>query len=158
MKKSTIKLTSALLMLSLMSTSLSAATASFDEKTTIKIQRLYRDRKLNQVYEFLNQTGKDIKRGVVPAPTKADLEKSIASLNEHSDFKSMGLPAVFFKNAKDLDIRPFVGLYQGYIQSQMASHDPIGDRWLLLLWRNSQLKLLQKVINSIQRSIFCKKL
>jgi hypothetical protein len=127
MKKSTIKLTSTLLMLSLMSTSLSAAILSHDD-AAIKIQRqgrLYRDRKLNQTFEELNQTSKNIKRGVVPGPTEADLEKSIASLNEHSDFKSMGLPAVYFINAKDLDIRPFVGPYQRYIQSQMASRDPI---------------------------------
>ena len=127
MKKSTVKLTSAVLMLSLMSTSLSSATLSHDD-AAIKIQRqgrLYLDRKLNQAFEALNQTSKDIKRGVVPAPTEAELEVSIASLNEHSDFKSMGLPAVFFLNAKDLDVRPFIGRYQGYIQSEMESRDPI---------------------------------
>ncbi len=126
MKMSIVKTTSTVLMLSLIGTSVHAATTYFDEKTTIKIQRLYRDRKLNQTFETLNQTSKNIKRGVVPAPTEADLEESIASLNEHSDFKSMGLPAVYFINAKkDLDIRPFIERYQGYIQSQMASRDPI---------------------------------
>lgn len=125
MNISVVKIMSTLLMSSLMTTSLSAATASFDERTTIKIQKLYRDRKLNKTFEALEQRSKDIKRGVVPGPTEEDLEKNIASLNEHSDLKSMGLPAVFFINAKDLDIRPFVGRYQGYIQSQMTSRDPV---------------------------------
>jgi hypothetical protein len=138
MKKSTINLTSALLMLNLISTSLYAATSLDENVAANRITRLFRlsvDKKLNRDFESIFQK-ESIIENIQNDPEFATrcLRESIDSLHESSSRSEIAAPLVPLFNAINLlDITPFVQTYKTYLDSQLANPSSIKGQWASII-------------------------
>jgi hypothetical protein len=174
MKKSTIKLTSALLMLNLISTSLYAATSLDENVAANRITRLIRlsvDKKLNQMMDAIVQEEDAIEQEEAAvseaiekdsAYAERSIRESLVRLKNHNDLKSIAGPLIIIYNAKDLDTTIYLQEYQAYLESQIAGSSPIRKQWISYLKamivdnaadQGSKLdnmeSLLQETINSL---------
>ena len=167
MKKSTIKLTSALLMLNLMGTSLHAVTSLDENVAANRITRLIRlsvDKKLNQMMDAIDQEGATVREAIEKDSAYAErsIRESLVWLKDHNDLKSIASPLIIIFSAKDLDTTIYLQEYQAYLESQIAGSSPIKKQWISYLKamivdnaadQGSKLdnmeSLLQETINSL---------
>ena len=169
MKKPTIKITSTVLMLSLMSTALNAATSFIRdeerEAAASKIQVFYWDKKLRSLADDLSTEAQEMRKKTAGnlALIAEEIQKKLDLLNSSNRLTSttMLMGVLLSRQIEGLDTAPLLQKYQAYLERQIANGSSIQKQQASLMKviiknkksnkeaeLNEMRELLQETMNS----------